>query len=209
MLGSELCRSLPGLYDFTGCDSVSAFQEKGKVTALELSKQKNSFQTLEFFLLHTSFITTQLDSSNGRKKVLETNFAGTKKGLSNKRCHSSLVLFNGGAMYISLRPLFRSLPQTESGKKGTNQRWKRLLKEGAEKSRYGKGICEAVDLILTNITIHIEPWLPCGGLYPVYSLDFRRSLEYTLHREFGEECGIFARTAPGNRTQLFPGQIGI
>ena len=46
MLGSELCRSLPGLHDFAGCDSVSAFSGKGKVTALKLSKQNKSFQTL-------------------------------------------------------------------------------------------------------------------------------------------------------------------
>ena len=94
-------------------------------------------------------------------------------------------------MCISLRPLFRSLPQTESGKKGTNQRWKRLLKEGAEKSRYGKGICEAVDLILTTITIHIESWLPCGELYPVYRLEFRRSLEYSLHVSSGKSADSF------------------
>ena len=46
MLGSELCRSLPGLHAFTGCDSVSAFSGKGKVTALKLVKQNKSFQTL-------------------------------------------------------------------------------------------------------------------------------------------------------------------
>ena len=46
MLGSELCRSLPGLHAFTGCDSVSAFSGKGKVTALKLVKQSTSFQTL-------------------------------------------------------------------------------------------------------------------------------------------------------------------
>ena len=91
-------------------------------------------------------------------------------------------------VFLFVHRLFHSPQQTESVKKGTNQRWKRLLKEGAEKSRYGKGICEAVDLILTNITIHIEPWLPCGGLYPVYRLDFRRSLEYSLHVSSGKSA---------------------
>ena len=33
MLGSELCRSLPGLHAFTGYDSDSAFSGKGKITA--------------------------------------------------------------------------------------------------------------------------------------------------------------------------------
>ena len=46
MLGSELCRSLPGLHAFTGCDSVSAFSGKGKVTALKLVKQSKPSQTL-------------------------------------------------------------------------------------------------------------------------------------------------------------------
>ena len=46
MLGSELCRSLPGIHAFTGCDSVSAFSGKGKVIALKLFKQTKSFQTL-------------------------------------------------------------------------------------------------------------------------------------------------------------------
>ena len=46
MLGSELCRSLPGLHAFIGCDSVSAFSGKGKVTAWKLVKQSKSFQTL-------------------------------------------------------------------------------------------------------------------------------------------------------------------
>ena len=38
MLGSELCRSLPGLHIFTGYDSVSTFSGKGKVTGLKLVK---------------------------------------------------------------------------------------------------------------------------------------------------------------------------
>ena len=46
MLGSKLCRSLPGLHAFTGCDSVSAFSGKGKVTTSKFVKQNKSFQTL-------------------------------------------------------------------------------------------------------------------------------------------------------------------
>ncbi len=46
MLGSELCRSLPGLHAFTGCDSVSVFLGKSDITALKLVKQTKSFQTL-------------------------------------------------------------------------------------------------------------------------------------------------------------------
>lgn len=46
MFGSELCRSLPGLHAFTGCDSVSAFAGKGKLAALKIIKRKKSFQNL-------------------------------------------------------------------------------------------------------------------------------------------------------------------
>ena len=46
MLGSELCRSLPGLHALTGCDSVSFFLGKSNITALKLVKQTKSFQTL-------------------------------------------------------------------------------------------------------------------------------------------------------------------
>ena len=46
MLGSELCRSLPGLHALTGCDSVRAFSGKGKITAFKFVKQTKSFQTL-------------------------------------------------------------------------------------------------------------------------------------------------------------------
>ena len=46
MLGSELCRSLPGLNAFTDCDSVSSFSGKGKVTALKFVKKRQEFQTL-------------------------------------------------------------------------------------------------------------------------------------------------------------------
>lgn len=46
MLGSELCRSLPGLNAFTEFDSVNAFFGKGQGAVLELVKQNKSFQTL-------------------------------------------------------------------------------------------------------------------------------------------------------------------
>ena len=37
--GSELCRCLPGLHAFTGCDTLSAFSGKGKLSALRLTKR--------------------------------------------------------------------------------------------------------------------------------------------------------------------------
>ena len=44
--GSEICKCFPGLHAFTGCDSVSAFSGKGKLTALKLAKRSPAFQEL-------------------------------------------------------------------------------------------------------------------------------------------------------------------
>ena len=44
--GSEVCRCLPVLHAFTGCDTVSAFSEKGKMTALKLTKRHARFREL-------------------------------------------------------------------------------------------------------------------------------------------------------------------
>ena len=38
--GSRICKCLPGLHAFTGCDSVSAFSGKGKLTALKFVKRR-------------------------------------------------------------------------------------------------------------------------------------------------------------------------
>ena len=43
-LGSDLFQSIPGIHAFTGCDSVSAFARKGKVTALQVLRKYPSFQ---------------------------------------------------------------------------------------------------------------------------------------------------------------------
>ena len=44
--GSGICKCFPGLHAFTGCDSVSAFSGKGKLTALKLAKRSPAFQEL-------------------------------------------------------------------------------------------------------------------------------------------------------------------
>ena len=44
--GSRICKCLPGLHAFTGCDSVSAFSGKGKLTALKLVKRRPAYQEL-------------------------------------------------------------------------------------------------------------------------------------------------------------------
>ncbi|KAK3750403.1 hypothetical protein QZH41_005565 [Actinostola sp. cb2023] len=44
MLGEETCKALPGLHSLTGCDTVSAFAGKGKVSALKMLKRDRNAQ---------------------------------------------------------------------------------------------------------------------------------------------------------------------
>ena len=34
-IGQDVCQALPGLHSFTGCDTVSAFAGRGRLTALK------------------------------------------------------------------------------------------------------------------------------------------------------------------------------
>ena len=45
-MGGELCKCLIGMHTFTGCDTVSAFTGRGKITALRLVKQQTSYQEI-------------------------------------------------------------------------------------------------------------------------------------------------------------------
>ena len=44
--GRELCKCLIGMHAFTGCDTVSAFAERGKITALQLVKLQKSYEEM-------------------------------------------------------------------------------------------------------------------------------------------------------------------
>ena len=44
--GSRICKCLPGLHAFTGCDSVSAFSGKGKLMVLKLGTRHPAYQEL-------------------------------------------------------------------------------------------------------------------------------------------------------------------
>ena len=44
VLGDELCNALIGIHAFTGCDSVSAFAGRGKLSAFKLVKGNRTFQ---------------------------------------------------------------------------------------------------------------------------------------------------------------------
>ena len=43
-IGASTCKSLPGFHVFTGCDTVSAFQRRGKVLVLQIMAQDQGFQ---------------------------------------------------------------------------------------------------------------------------------------------------------------------
>ena len=42
--GNEMCLALPGLYSFTGCDTVSTLTNQGKVKALKILQQHQTYQ---------------------------------------------------------------------------------------------------------------------------------------------------------------------
>ena len=43
-IGASTCKSLPGFHTFTGCDTVSAFQRRGKVLVFRIMAQDQGFQ---------------------------------------------------------------------------------------------------------------------------------------------------------------------
>ena len=79
--GSRICKCLPGLHAFTGCDSVSAFSGKGKLTALTLVKRRPAYQELfqqlgvewelsnELFVRLQEFMCLMYSSNPGTKDV--------------------------------------------------------------------------------------------------------------------------------------------
>ena len=54
-MGRELCKCLIGMHTFTGCDTVSAFARRGKITALRPFKQHTSYQEMFDQLSITGF----------------------------------------------------------------------------------------------------------------------------------------------------------
>ena len=45
-VGRDVCKALPGMYSYTGCDSVSAFVDKEKSSALKLLQAVRVFRKL-------------------------------------------------------------------------------------------------------------------------------------------------------------------
>ena len=43
-IGASTCKSLPGFHTFTGCDTVSVFQKRGKVLVFRIMAQNQGFQ---------------------------------------------------------------------------------------------------------------------------------------------------------------------
>lgn len=86
MLGNEKCEALLGLHAFTGCDTVSSFAGKGKISALNLlHKHPQHIETLrtlgssweisdELLIRLESFTCQMYSSSTTTKKVNELRF---------------------------------------------------------------------------------------------------------------------------------------
>jgi len=45
-LGQDVCKALPGMHAFTGCDTVSAFAGKGKLKPLKMLRASQDYQTM-------------------------------------------------------------------------------------------------------------------------------------------------------------------
>ena len=84
--GSEVCRCLPGLHAFTGWDTLSAFSEKGQMTALKLTKRHARFRELfqlvgtdwdvpdELFSRLQEFTCFMYSSNPGTKDVIDLRY---------------------------------------------------------------------------------------------------------------------------------------
>ncbi|KAK3751112.1 hypothetical protein QZH41_016239, partial [Actinostola sp. cb2023] len=84
--GSELCKCLLGLHAFTGCDTVSAFSGKGKLSALKMAKSNQAFCELfqqlgidwqvnnELFLRLQEFTCMLYSSNSGTTSVNELRY---------------------------------------------------------------------------------------------------------------------------------------
>ena len=80
-LRSRICKRLPGVHAFAGCDSVSAFSGKGKLMALKLGKRRPAYQDLfqhlgvewklsdELFVRLQEFTCLMYSSNPGTKDV--------------------------------------------------------------------------------------------------------------------------------------------
>ena len=81
ILGENICKALPGLHAFTGCDTVSAFAGKGKIKPFKLMQTNNQYQTMfqdlgsEWTLSEDllqqlqSFVCAMYGAKNGTKEV--------------------------------------------------------------------------------------------------------------------------------------------
>lgn len=117
VLGNDVCKALPGIHAFTGCDSVSAFAGKGKLGALKLLKKDVSAQTIFNSLGQDwivsdklckdieAFTCTLYDSSSNISSVNKCryNLFRSKRGVVESSqlppCHDSLLQHIARANY--------------------------------------------------------------------------------------------------------------
>ena len=79
-VGGELCKCLIGMHAFTGCDTVSAFTGRGKITALRLDKQQKACFSSKLPSSHLEVRSAMLPSDTcpltGRKTAITLPLTG-------------------------------------------------------------------------------------------------------------------------------------
>ena len=79
-VGGELCKCLSGMHAFTGCDTVSAFTGRGKITALRLDKQQKACFSSKLPSSHLEVRSAMLPSDTcpltGRKTAITLPLTG-------------------------------------------------------------------------------------------------------------------------------------
>lgn len=76
-LGTTLCRNLPALHAYTGCDYTAAFEQKGKVRPFKLFSKNESYQNIFASLLDETDIFI-----NERMKAVQ-EFTALMYGIKN------------------------------------------------------------------------------------------------------------------------------
>ena len=80
ILGRNVCEALPGMHAITGCDTVSSFAGKGKLSAFQLVKKNVSFQEL-FARCGLSWEFSDADFTN--PQIFTCSLYGAKKAESD------------------------------------------------------------------------------------------------------------------------------
>ena len=84
VLGRNVCQELPGMHAITGCDTVSSFAGKGKLSAFKLVKKNVSFQEL---IVRLGFSWEFSDADFTKLQMFTCSLYGAKKSESYVNTH--------------------------------------------------------------------------------------------------------------------------